>query len=63
MYSPVKPKVEKLSESKSAKRAQLAVLLVNKFRNKFKVQTTSESEIDSLIVSEVHKLLNSGSAK
>lgn len=48
---------------KSQKRNQLAVLLVNKFRNKFNVQSTVELEIDSHIVSSVQKLLSGASAK
>ena len=51
MYSPVKPtKASQIAAVKSAKRNQLAVLLVNKFRNKFNVQTTVEIDIDAHIV-------------
>ena len=37
-------------------------MLVNKFRNKFNVTTTTEGEIDRLILSKVQDLLKTGSA-
>ena len=64
MYSPVKSNKEvQMNAVKTQKRNQLAVLLVNKFRNKFNISTTVETEIDAHVVAEVQKLLFSGSAK
>lgn len=60
MYSPVQKKGMKgldREKIKEAKRAQLCLLLVNKFRNKFGVITTAEHDIDQFIISEVQALL------
>ena len=57
MYSPVKPSDKSRQQIKEQKKQQLAVLLVNKFRNKFNVVTTQETEIDKVILNEVTKLL------
>jgi len=65
MYSPAKKlaPAEAREQVKERKRQQLAILLVNKFRNKFSVITTSEQEVDRLIINEVQSLLQgSGSA-
>ena len=54
MYSPVKSsKAGQMAASKTQKRNQLAILLVNKFRNKFHVNSTVELDIDSHIVAKV----------
>ena len=42
---------------KEQKKQQLALLLVNKFRNKFNVITTSEAKIDQHIIAQVQALL------
>ena len=56
MYSPVNKKGSKQvdrAQIKEQKRAQLCLLLVNKFRNKFGVITTAEHEIDQFIIQSV----------
>ena len=65
MYSPVKSlsKADKIAAVKQQKKQQLAVLLVNKFRNKFNVMTTTELDIDRHIVQEVQRLLEGGSTQ
>ena len=40
-------------EKKQAKREQLAQLLINKFRNKYAVNPTTERDLDTLIQDEV----------
>ena len=63
MYSPVKKdKTQERETMKEAKKQQLSILLINKFRNKFNVITTTESDVDKLIVSEVTKLINAGTS-
>lgn len=63
MYSPVKKdKTQERETVKEQKKQQLSILLINKFRNKFNVITTTESECDKLIVSEVTKLINAGTS-
>ena len=39
-------------EKKQAKREQLAQLLINKFRNKYAVNPTTERDLDTLIQDE-----------
>ena len=49
MYSPAKQGRSKeydRQKIKDQKKAQLALLLVNKFRNKFNVITTTEGRVD-----------------
>lgn len=56
MYSPNKGGQSKdvdRAKIKEAKKAQLCLLLVNKFRNKFNVITTSEAKIDQYIIEQV----------
>lgn len=63
MYSPIKKdKAQERADIKEQKKQQLSVLLINKFRNKFNVITTTEVEVDKLIVSEVTKLINAGTS-
>ena len=59
MYSPVKSQNSSVDRSvvKEQKRQQLAILLINKFRNKFGVVTTQEHPVDQLIINEIQKLL------
>lgn len=62
MYSPVRKDLKANREGvKEQKKQQLSVLLINKFRNKFNVVSTTETDIDKLIVSEVTNLINQGS--
>jgi len=46
---------------KEQKRNQLSLLLINKFRNKFNVNSIQEVEIDRMMLSEIQKLLRGGS--
>lgn len=63
MYSPVKKdKTQDRETVKEMKKQQLSILLINKFRNKFNVITTTEGEIDKLIVHEITKLINAGTS-
>lgn len=59
MYSPVKSmsKDEQRRQAKEQKKLQLNILLVNKFRNKFGVNSVNEPEIDNIIKQEVQELL------
>ena len=59
MYSPSKRETsfEIISKSKGRRKTQLATLLINKFRNKFKVNLHKERELDRLIASEIHVML------
>ena len=51
MYSPIKKdKAQERADIKEQKKQQLSILLINKFRNKFNVITTTEGEVDKLIV-------------
>lgn len=62
MYSPVKSggtaRLTDRDKIKEQKKQQLALLLVNKFRNKFNVITTSEQKVDQYIIREVQHLLS-----
>ena len=65
MYSPLKlnSAVNKESEkqfAKEQKNLKLSILLINKFRNKLKVVTSQEPEVDRLIIMEIQKLLSNG---
>lgn len=65
MYSPLKlnSTVNKESEkqfAKEQKNLKLSILLINKFRNKLKVVTSQEPEVDRLIIMEIQKLLSDG---
>ena len=60
MYSPNKRGDDRIvdrSKIKEQKKAQLALLLVNKFRNKFSIITTSEQKIDQYVIAQVQDLL------
>ena len=46
--------------AKEQKRAQLQMLLVNKFRNKFNINGTTEMDIDKIIREEIKDLLADG---
>jgi len=46
--------------AKEQKRAQLQMLLVNKFRNKFNINASTEMEIDKIIRDEIKDLLADG---
>lgn len=59
MYSPLKnaSKDELRQQAKEKKRVQLTMLLINKFRNKFAVNSSTEPQIDRLVKDEVTALL------
>ena len=58
-----KPSADNDRESiRAGKRQQLSALLVNKFRNKYAVNGSADSQIDKLIQDEVAKLLSEGTA-
>jgi len=44
-------------EKKFAKREQLATLIINKFRNKFKINLQLQKEIDDKICDEVYEMV------
>lgn len=50
-------KDEQRRQAKEQKKLQLNILLVNKFRNKFGVNSVNEPEIDNIIKQEVQELL------
>jgi hypothetical protein len=63
MYSPQKSnlnKEEAIRMAKDQKRAQLHMLLVNKFRNKFNINGSTEMDIDKIIREEIKDLLADG---
>ena len=47
---------------RAAKRDQLASLLINKFRNKFNINITSERDLDERICKEVQTLVGSNAS-
>lgn len=51
MYSPVKngAKDNDRAAAKEKRKVQLSTLLVNKFRNKYKVDANKDSELDQFI--------------
>ena len=57
MYSPSRganaPKEEQRRMIKEQKRNQLSLLLINKFRNKFNVNSIQEVEIDRFMLNEI----------
>ena len=63
MYSPQQKTSKEMQRQliKEQKKQQLAVLLVNKFRNKFGVGGIKEADIDKIIKDEIQILLNKGS--
>ena len=44
-------------DKKQAKREQLAQLLINKFRNKYSINPSTERDLDTLIQDEVKQLI------
>ena len=50
------------TQSKAQKREKLSQLLINKFRNKFHINSSRESYLDQIVIEEVSKLLESGHA-
>jgi len=47
-----------MKQAKDKKRLQLSILLINKFRNKFKVNAELEPEVNKIIKDEVMILVN-----
>jgi hypothetical protein len=63
MYSPLRPNIPKEEQRlqiKEQKKQQLHMLLMNKFRNKFKVRGAHELHIEKIISDEIKKMFDSG---
>ena len=59
MYSPNKhhPKDASRQAIKEQKMHQLTILLVNKFRNKYCINTVEEPEIDKILCDEIRDMI------
>lgn len=61
MYPKQPPTRSQLNDSmdfkKQIKREQLAQLLINKFRNKYNINSATEKDLDTLIQDEVKQLI------
>ena len=61
MYSPIRDNhhIDRQA-SKMKRKNQLAILLVNKFRNKLKIDPANEPELDMQVCEEIQQMVNRG---